>query len=266
MAKRFTDTDKWTKNKWFRKLPKDVKLFWLFICDNSDCVGVWEEDIEFVCDTVGIKAKKEDLLDHLKGQIQIIQNGKKWWIKNFCFFQYGQLKEENIKNKPHLKYISELKKHRLWIDYVKTIDSLEEEEEDKEEDMEMEEDKEEEKEKEEGVAKKKVLVTGCLFKDSEFFEKEKFFEKFKGTDYEAFNLAYYHEAVNNWSESKQETRKDWLAVARTFMLGDMKKGTAAMQNIDLLKKNTNAASTNKNNKHDRYSELEAELDSRIKGD
>jgi hypothetical protein len=136
MGKRFTDTEKWTKNKWFRKLSKDLKLFWLFILDNCDCVGVWEEDIEFVNEIMGTLVKHEEAIKSFAEQIHVIQNGKKWWITNFCFYQYGELKEENIKNKPHQKYISELKKHRLWIDYTKTLQSLKEE--DKEEDQEKE--------------------------------------------------------------------------------------------------------------------------------
>jgi hypothetical protein len=133
MAKRFTDTDKWTKNKWFRKLSKDMKLFWLYILDNCDCVGVWDEDIEFACELLGLQLEKAEVLEAFKIQVKEVKGGKKWWIKNFCLFQYGQLIEENIKNKPHQRYISELKKHSLWgdytIDYVKTIHSLEEKEE-----------------------------------------------------------------------------------------------------------------------------------------
>jgi len=156
MAKRFTDTEKWTKNKWFRKLPNDYKLLWLFILDNCDSVGVWEEDIEFVSDLLGISV--DDAQAKFFNQIQIINGGKKWWIKNFCFYQYGELKEENIKNKPHQKYISELKKHRLWIDYTKTIHSLKEK--DKEE--EKEEDKEEEKDPLEFPKENQLLIPAMM--------------------------------------------------------------------------------------------------------
>lgn len=142
MGKRFTDTEKWTKNKWFRKLPVNYKLLWLFILDNCDCVGVWEEDTEFVADILDIQLQQKEALALFERQIMVISSGKKWWITNFCFYQYGELKEENIKNKPHQKYISELKKHRLWIDYTKTIHSLKEKEEDKEKEKDTEEEKE----------------------------------------------------------------------------------------------------------------------------
>lgn len=112
---------------------------------------------------------------------------------------------------------------------------------------------------------KKVLNVEKLFRDSDVFDIEIFKKKFENTDYAAFNLGYYHEAVLNWSDGQGKQRKDWLAVARTFMLGDLKKGKAAMQNIDLLKKNTYEQGVNKNNNNGRYSDLEEELEGRIRG-
>lgn len=136
--KRFTDTDKWTKNKWFRLLNTDLKLFWLYLLDNCDFVGVWEVDLEFFSHNFGIQLTEAQILQTFKKQILPIKDGRKWWIIDFCNFQYGELKIENIKNKPHQRYIQELKKHRLWIDYTKTINSLEEKDKDKEEEIEEE--------------------------------------------------------------------------------------------------------------------------------
>ena len=48
---------------------------------------------------------------------------------------FGRKQKENIKNKPHQSYISLLKKHRLWIDYKKTIQGLKEKEKDKDKDI-----------------------------------------------------------------------------------------------------------------------------------
>ena len=132
IAKRFTDTDKWTKNKWFRKLPNDIKLFWLYILDNCDSVGGWEEDIEFVNLLLGIEYSKDRVLEHFGDRIKIINGGEKWWIVDFCSYQYGELREENTKNKPHQSYISQLKKYSLWIDYTKTFQSLKEKDKEKE--------------------------------------------------------------------------------------------------------------------------------------
>lgn len=140
MAKRFTDNEKWTKNKWFRKLPNDYKILWLFILDNCDNVGVWEEDVDFFNSLLGTEITAAAAQKNFEKQIQLVDNGRKWWVKKFCLFQYGELKEENIKNKPHQRYIADLKNHRLWIDYTKTIHSLEEKDKEKEKEEEQEED------------------------------------------------------------------------------------------------------------------------------
>ena len=54
---------------------------------------------------------------------------------------------------------------------------------------------------------------------------EKFRAAFAGTTYEEqdVNFQFYYNAVLNWSDSKGAMRKDWIATARTFMLGDIAK-------------------------------------------
>ena len=81
----------------------------------------------------------EDIIKVYENRIRKF-NGKKIWIVDFCDFQYGVLKESE-KNKPHKSYIELLKKHSLYIEYLKTMDSHKEKEKEKEE----EEDKEKEK-------------------------------------------------------------------------------------------------------------------------
>ena len=120
MGKRFIETTIWTQNKWFRKLSPRYKLFWFYLLSNCDSVGVWEEDIELASFIVGVEYKLDDILKAFKDRIKYYDN-KKFWIKDFCYFQYGELKEDNIKNKPHQSYIALLKKHRLWIDYTKSV-------------------------------------------------------------------------------------------------------------------------------------------------
>lgn len=60
-----------------------------------------------------------------------------------------------------------------------------------------------------------------LFSESEFFNFEKFESEFVNTDYEVADLKFYHEAVKNWSASKNEKKIDWIATARNFMLRDI---------------------------------------------
>jgi len=68
-------------------------------------------------------------------QVKVVNGGKKWWLVDFCRFQYGELKE-NTNNRPHQSYIALLKKHSLYIDYRKTIERDKEQEKDKEKDKE----------------------------------------------------------------------------------------------------------------------------------
>lgn len=142
MSKRFIETTLWTQNKWFRKLKPHHKLLWVYLITNCDSVGVWEEDLELTEFIIGYEYKQEDLLifgDRLKKF-----NSKKYWIKDFVEFQYGELKEENLTNKPHQSYISLLKKHSLWIDYKKSIGTVKEKDKDKDKDEEKYKEKDEE--------------------------------------------------------------------------------------------------------------------------
>lgn len=131
MAKRFTDTNKWTNNKWFFNLSIQSKLFWVYLLDACDAVGVWEENVELASRIIGYEYSIETLLNDFKKQIYVFKDGRKWWIIDFCDFQYGVL-SENTTNKPHQSYISLLKKHSLFIEYSKGIHTLKEKEKEKE--------------------------------------------------------------------------------------------------------------------------------------
>lgn len=131
MAKRFVDTDIWTQNKWFRKLDPKFKLLWFYLITNCDSVGVWEEDMELASFIIREDYDIEKVLEIFKNQIKVVNGGKKWWIVDFCNFQYGQLKD-NPNNKPHTSYINLLKKHGLYIDYTKGIHRVKDKDKDKE--------------------------------------------------------------------------------------------------------------------------------------
>ena len=133
MAKRFTDTAKWTNNKWFFELSVELKLFWIYLLDNCDSVGVWEENIELTNIIIGYTYPLDTLLDKFKKQIYVFKDKRKWWIIDFCDFQYGNLNEDST-SKPIQSYISLLKKHSLWKEYSKGIHNLKEKDKEKEKD------------------------------------------------------------------------------------------------------------------------------------
>jgi len=92
MAKRFTDTEKWDR-PWFRGLPLQYKLLWIFILDRCDIAGVWYVDMGLAAFQIGFKFDRLKAEKVFEKQIQI--NGERWLIKDFIPFQYGSLEASN---------------------------------------------------------------------------------------------------------------------------------------------------------------------------
>jgi len=121
MPKRFTDTAIWDK-KWFMDLTPAEKSAWSYIKDRCDTVGVWEPNFRLAEFYIGAEIDWDAFAKKCNGNIVILQNGK-WWLCDFCTFQYGYLSEES-KGPPMKSYIALLKKHGLWEDYLKRINAL----------------------------------------------------------------------------------------------------------------------------------------------
>lgn len=162
--KRFTETDKWTKNSWFRKLEPKYKLLWMYILDNCDNVGVWKVDFELAEFCIGSdKLSEKEALELYGDRIYII-NDDKWWIVKFIPFQYNRIKEDAT-NRPHQSYIQLLKSHilnnnyndlySLYIAYTKGIYTPKDQ--DKDHDMDQDMDQEEDHD----VKKLKKLKKNC---------------------------------------------------------------------------------------------------------
>ncbi len=93
MAKRFTDSEKWER-PWFRKLPNEYKLFWIYLLDKCDSAGFWYVDIELASFLIGEIITEENALKYLGKQIKVLANNK-WQIVDFVTFQYGKLVPNN---------------------------------------------------------------------------------------------------------------------------------------------------------------------------
>lgn len=106
MPNRFTDTDIWKKQKWFKKLPALYKLSWKYITDCCDHAGIWKIDISELVDDLGeddfqnfnlqdfIAACNKDF-DKKTGKSifrqRIVQfNEDHLWLTGFILFQYGK--------------------------------------------------------------------------------------------------------------------------------------------------------------------------------
>ena len=81
------------------------------------------------------------------------------------------------------------------------------------------------KERKEGnnINNKKHLFKNSKYCDIELIKSE------IGDKYKKYNLSYYYEAVKNWSESKGEMKKDWLATLRGFILKDVRENKAKLK-------------------------------------
>jgi len=109
MAKRFTASDKW-RDKWFRTLTPELKLMWIYICDECNHAGIWEVDIELANFVVGINITEKEILESFNGRILEYKKDK-WFIPKFIEFQYGNVLSQ--KNPALRSVIKELEKNNL---------------------------------------------------------------------------------------------------------------------------------------------------------
>ena len=108
MSKRFTDNDIWNK-KWFMDLSPSEKAAWFYIKDKCDTVGVWDVNTKLADCYLGNNIDWDAFRIKCNGNITVIDDGK-WWIVDFCTFQYGAL---SLGSRPHISFIKLLEKHDL---------------------------------------------------------------------------------------------------------------------------------------------------------
>ena len=142
MAKRFTDTEKWSK-PWFRKLSPKWKLAWLYVCDNCDHAGVWPGDFDLMSFQTGETFSMSEFEKTFGLKIRRVEGGK-YFIAPFVEFQYGELNPENNAHKGVLRVLSKLGATEPLISPTGGA-------------LDKEQDKEKEKEKEGGVGETKVV-------------------------------------------------------------------------------------------------------------
>lgn len=109
MAKRLSDTDKW-KKPFIRSLETPYKLLWFYILDDCDHAGIWHVDMEVACLRIGENLTINEAIMQFSDKISVIDNGTKWFIRDFIEFQYGEL---NHKNRVHESVLRILSKYNL---------------------------------------------------------------------------------------------------------------------------------------------------------
>jgi len=109
MAKRFSDTEKY-KKPFIRSLKGPYKLLWDYICLNCNYAGIWQVDFQIAQVYIGtdMPVNEKDALQAFNAdceRIVTLDGGKKWFIRPFIVFQYGEL---NAENRVHASVISVL--------------------------------------------------------------------------------------------------------------------------------------------------------------
>lgn len=101
MPKRFTDTEIWKNQRWFRKLSPINKLIFFYIKDQCNHAGIWKIDCSDLVDDLGLEIfSLDDFINEMnsdfdkingkktyKERVKIIKNNN-LWITGFIQFQY----------------------------------------------------------------------------------------------------------------------------------------------------------------------------------
>lgn len=116
--KRLTDCHKWA-DPWFMELPVEMKLLWIYLCDNCDNAGVWIVNHRLAEIQVGCPIEWPLALNVLEGRVSVIANGKKWWLAKFINFQNPNGLDEN--NAPQRQIVNSMRLHGIdCLPYLKS--------------------------------------------------------------------------------------------------------------------------------------------------
>jgi len=85
VKRRLTDTEKW-HDPWFRRLPPDIKLFWVYLCESCDGGGEWTPDLEAAEFFIGTKLNVSQARNAFGNRVQMLPSGK-WHLTDFVAFQ-----------------------------------------------------------------------------------------------------------------------------------------------------------------------------------
>jgi hypothetical protein len=186
--KRFTETLKW-EDPWFRRLPTEDKLLWMWLLDHCDAAGIIDPDYELASFQIGFAKGFLTLPDTLSERVEVLPSGK-LLITKFIPFQYGTLSPNC---KPHTAVFRCLEKHGIK-GYPKGINTLEEKETDKDQ------------EEEEETAPKKARGT------VEEFQQYAVQIGLRESDGESM---FYGLEANGWMRGKNPI-KDWKSHMRSW--------------------------------------------------
>jgi hypothetical protein len=211
MKRRFFDTEIWDK-EWFLNLTPADKCGVYFILSKCDAVGVWAVNkvlAEYYIDKMKIKLDWDAFLTKCNNNIIAISETK-WWVPDFCYFQYSTPLTENETNKARISHVNLLKRHGLWESYTERLnDSI--------------------KSGEIVLRKPRIRLKEIPFEASPYFNRSEFTKVWDSVDhYKKYDVDYYYQAVRNWA-GQDKVRANWMRTARNFALGDERDGKARLR-------------------------------------
>ena len=130
MAKRFYDSRKY-QDPWLRKLPPNYKLLWDYMLCVCNHAGFWKVDFEMAIFCIGLDVEQKEALKVFGGKRVWIVDAETWFIPKFIEFQYGELNEAvNC----HKSVIFELKKERVYEQFINSCPTVKDKDKDKDKD------------------------------------------------------------------------------------------------------------------------------------
>lgn len=94
MAKRFTDSEKWS-DPWFSDLPSKYKLFYLYLLDTCDHAGIWKVNFKIASFMIGEPLEHSEVKRILQGRVRFIDD-QYWFIEKFIKFQYNGIRADKV--------------------------------------------------------------------------------------------------------------------------------------------------------------------------
>lgn len=135
MAKRFTESDKWI-DPWFRGLPVEFKLGWIYLLDNCDTAGVIDLDEPLADFQIGTALDWDAFRSQCADRVVVLPNGK-LWICRFVEFQYGHLSRDCRAHNPVFNSLERngIDFERVSKGYPKGIQRVQDKDKDKDKDQ-----------------------------------------------------------------------------------------------------------------------------------
>lgn len=115
--KRFTESNIWSAS-WFMDLTNDQKLFWGYLNDQCDNIGVWDSNFKLASFHLGIENFEDffhQFIDTINSDHKRIYeiNKEQWLLIEFVKFQYCKKSPLNRKNPAHKSYLNLIVERKL---------------------------------------------------------------------------------------------------------------------------------------------------------